>query len=128
MGRARLEQDGSVILIEPDGRERPLVARADWSEVDAMGEEELERHARVDDLDAAREAGAAVRGIRERAGLSEASFAARIGVSIATLKDWEAGRRAPRGPARALLRIIDRAPRTALRVLDQVPPAPSRAS
>ncbi|MCI0379699.1 MAG: hypothetical protein L0215_19005 [Gemmataceae bacterium] len=28
-----------------------------------------------------------------------------IGVSVATLQNWEQGRRQPRGPARALLRI-----------------------
>ncbi|MCI0741360.1 MAG: helix-turn-helix domain-containing protein [Gemmataceae bacterium] len=36
---------------------------------------------------------------------SQAEFATMIGVSVATLQNWEQGRRQPRGPARALLRI-----------------------
>ncbi|CAN0584269.1 unnamed protein product, partial [Laminaria digitata] len=37
-------------------------------------------------------------------------FARRIGISVATLRNWEQGRRAPTGPARKLLEIIDRRP------------------
>src|SRR5580765_8539838 len=51
-----------------------------------------------------------IRGIRERLGKSQSDFASMIGVSVATLRNWEQGRRSPRGPARALLRIADRSP------------------
>jgi putative transcriptional regulator len=34
-----------------------------------------------------------------------------IGVSVATLRNWEQGRRRPEGPALALLRIATRNPR-----------------
>ncbi len=50
------------------------------------------------------------RGIRLRLGLSQSAFAALLGVSVRTLQDWEQGRRKPRGPALALLRIAERHP------------------
>jgi putative transcriptional regulator len=55
-----------------------------------------------------------VRAIREKAGLSTAAFAALMGVSVRTLQDWEQGRRVPRGPALALLRVADRHPEALL--------------
>ena len=39
-----------------------------------------------------------------------------FGVSVWTLRDWEHGRR-PDGPARALLRVIEREPEAARRAL-----------
>lgn len=36
---------------------------------------------------------------------SQAEFARMIGVSVATLQNWEQGRRQPQGPARALLKV-----------------------
>jgi len=38
-------------------------------------------------------------------------------VPIETVRNWEQGKRSPRGPARALLRMIDRAPQVAFAVL-----------
>ena len=46
-----------------------------------------------------------VRTIRQRLGKSQAEFARMIGVSVATLQNWEQGRRRPVGPARALLKV-----------------------
>jgi putative transcriptional regulator len=57
------------------------------------------------------------KGIRARAKLTQAEFAARIGVPIETVRNWEQGKRSPRGPARALLKMIDRAPQVAFAVL-----------
>ena len=44
--------------------------------------------------------------IRKRTGLSQARFAASIGVPVTTLRNWEQGRRMPDGPARVLLALI----------------------
>jgi len=33
-----------------------------------------------------------------------------IGVSVATLRNWEQGRRVPEGPARALLKVASKNP------------------
>jgi putative transcriptional regulator len=46
-----------------------------------------------------------VKSIRLKLGRSQAEFALMIGVSLATLQNWEQGRRMPEGPARALLKI-----------------------
>jgi len=49
---------------------------------------------------------------RIRAGyeLSQSQFAAMLGISVATLRNWEQGRRAPEGPARVLLQVAARRP------------------
>lgn len=47
-----------------------------------------------------------VRAIRSRLKKSQAEFARMIGVSIATLQNWEQGRRRPVGPARVLLQVV----------------------
>ncbi len=46
-----------------------------------------------------------VRKIREQYGLSQDKFATLMGISVATLRNWEQGRRKPDGPARVLLRV-----------------------
>ncbi|WP_413736554.1 NadS family protein [Sodalis sp. RH21] len=52
-----------------------------------------------------------VKEIRQATGLSQSGFAKLIAVSVDTLKNWEQGRREPTGPAKALLRAIQRDPR-----------------
>lgn len=47
---------------------------------------------------------------RYRMKLSQAEFAALLDVSVRTLQEWEQGRREPRGPARALLKIAFKRP------------------
>lgn len=51
-----------------------------------------------------------VSAIRGRTGLSQTVFARSIGVSPATLRNWEQGRRRPEGPARVLLALLARDP------------------
>jgi putative transcriptional regulator len=46
-----------------------------------------------------------VRKIRKQYGLSQDKFATLMGISVATLRNWEQGRRKPEGPARVLLRV-----------------------
>ena len=46
-----------------------------------------------------------IRSIRRGLGKSQPEFAMMIGVSVATLRNWEQGRRTPHGPAQALLRV-----------------------
>lgn len=46
-----------------------------------------------------------VRAIRKKLDKSQSEFALMIGVSVATLQNWEQGRRTPEGPAQALLKI-----------------------
>jgi putative transcriptional regulator len=51
-----------------------------------------------------------VAAIRKKQGLSQARFAARYGLSAATVRDWEQRRRNPDQIARTLLTVIDRNP------------------
>ena len=58
-----------------------------------------------------------VPGIRKELGLSQEQFAGLMGVSVATLRNWEQGRREPHGPARALLLVASREPAAVLNAL-----------
>ena len=58
-----------------------------------------------------------VKALRERTGLTQADFSTMIGVSIKTLQNWEQGRREPEGPAKALLRVVEREPEAVLSAL-----------
>ncbi len=60
-----------------------------------------------------------VKAIREKLEASQAEFALMIGVSVATLRNWEQGRRTPDGPALALLRVAARNPRAVAEALHQ---------
>jgi putative transcriptional regulator len=51
-----------------------------------------------------------VKQIRAQYGLSQGEFAAMLGISVGTLRNWEQGRRAPEGPARVLLQVAARHP------------------
>ena len=59
----------------------------------------------------------AVRDLRRRACLTQMEFAAKLGVPVETIRNWEQGKRAPRGPAHALLAVIAHAPDTVFQAL-----------
>jgi putative transcriptional regulator len=101
--RVRLKADGRIVEVLADGTERPISSVP--SSAPGHG---------------ARNASDAIyaKGIRARAKLTQAEFAARIGVPIETVRNWEQGKRSPRGPARALLKVIDRAPQVAFALLN----------
>ena len=48
-----------------------------------------------------------VKELRERAGLSQAAFARRLGVRQQTVSEWETGRYAPRGASLTVLRLLE---------------------
>lgn len=58
-----------------------------------------------------------VRAIRKQTGLTQPAFAAQIGVPVATLRNWEQGRRRPEGPARVLLALLAKDPEIVRRTL-----------
>ena len=62
-----------------------------------------------------------VKGVREKLKTSQAEFALMIGVSVATLRNWEQGRRTPDAPALALLRVAARNPRAVAEALHREP-------
>ena len=101
MMRVRLKADGRIVEILPDGTERELTSPA------ATGAAESSHPG----------AAAYARGVRAQTKLTQAEFASRIGVPIETVRNWEQGKRSPRGPARALLKLIEKAPQVAFAVL-----------
>jgi len=58
-----------------------------------------------------------VAALRRRLGLTQAGFAARYGLSVATVRDWEQNRRQPDQPARVLLKVIENDPEAVERAL-----------
>jgi putative transcriptional regulator len=58
-----------------------------------------------------------VKSVRAGLGQTQSEFALMIGVSVATLRNWEQGRRTPDGPALALLRVAARNPRAVVEAL-----------
>ena len=99
--RLRLKADGRVVELR-DGQEfpvqpspLPLATEAAPTEVGTL----------------------AVRDLRRRACLTQMEFAAKLGVPVETIRNWEQGKRAPRGPARALLAVIAHAPDTVFQAL-----------
>ena len=73
------------------------------------GEIEPIRVFRIDPVD--------VKTIREKAELSQSELANMMRVSVRTLQNWEQGRRRPTGPASALIRIFEKAPKSAMEAL-----------
>jgi putative transcriptional regulator len=55
-----------------------------------------------------------VKRIRDQYGLSQDKFAMLMGISTATLRNWEQGRRKPEGPARILLQVAEKHPNALL--------------
>jgi putative transcriptional regulator len=52
-----------------------------------------------------------IKAVRLKLEKSQIEFAMMIGVSVATLRNWEQGRRTPDGPAMALLKVAARDPK-----------------
>src|SRR4051794_14720756 len=103
MRRLRLKADGRIVELR-DGQECPLTSR--------MSSEPSSVLARSDTSPPA-----GVRELRARARLTQQEFAARLGVPVETIRNWEQGKRMPRGPARALLAVIAHAPDTVFAAL-----------
>jgi putative transcriptional regulator len=97
--RLRLKADGRIVELR-DGQEFPLQPASDVAPGEA--------------------ASLGVRDLRRRACLTQTEFAARLGVPVETIRNWEQGKRAPRGPARALLAVIAHAPDTVFQALAKV--------
>ncbi len=55
-----------------------------------------------------------VTAIRRHLGLTQQKFAELLGISLATLRNWEQGRRRPEGAARVLLCVAAKYPRAVL--------------
>jgi putative transcriptional regulator len=60
---------------------------------------------------------AEVKALRVRLGLSQPQFARRFGFSVAAIRQYEYGRRSPKGTATTLLRVIQADPEAVARAL-----------
>jgi putative transcriptional regulator len=58
-----------------------------------------------------------VRAIRVATGKTREDFARTYGLALGTVRDWEQSKRMPDGPARVLLRLIEREPETIERLM-----------
>lgn len=58
--------------------------------------------------------------IRVSTKLSQAKFAALMGISVRTLQDWEQGRRSPSGAAKTLLRVAEKHPDILLETIEPI--------
>jgi len=94
--RLRLKADGRIVELR-DGQEFPVQPTDNAAPCDTSSH--------------------AVRDLRRRACLTQMEFAAKLGVPVETIRNWEQGKRAPRGPARALLAVIAHAPDTVFQAL-----------
>ena len=110
MSTTRVKIDPSDPATLPGGRIDPAV-------VDATTEAQIASHQQEDDAQAMQDMARYARRVRKRLGLTQVEFARRIDVPHETIRNWEQGKRGPTGAARALLRVLDKAPETALRVL-----------
>jgi putative transcriptional regulator len=109
MLRVRLKADGRLVEVLPDGSERAIAS--DPQSIAAAAH----RAARLADTHV--HDATYARTVRGQTGLTQMAFAARIGVPVETVRNWEQGKRSPRGPARALLKVIEQAPDAAFAVL-----------
>lgn len=91
--------------------------RIDPARVDATTEADIAKQAAADEAEAMQDAAKFARRVRKRLGLSQAEFARRIDVSLDTIRNWEQGKRRPTGAAKALLKVLDKAPESALAAL-----------
>jgi putative transcriptional regulator len=132
MQRLRLKADGRIVELR-DGQEFPLAPAMPGLTVAmpglAVAMPGLNPPAAPDTAPAVASgetaAPTAVRDLRRRAQLTQMEFAARLGVPVETIRNWEQGKRAPRGPARALLAVIAHSPETVFAALAPEEPSPA---
>jgi putative transcriptional regulator len=106
--------------------------RVDWEKLRATSDEDIDRQI-AEDPDTAPDmtklpgpfwiidpTAPDVRAIRRKLRLSQAQFAKRFGFSVRTIQEWEQGRALPDRPARILLRVIARSPKTVARAVAEL--------
>lgn len=106
--------------------------RVDWERLDQTTDEDIDRMIAQDpdtvpDLSRDRDWRKVitpqlpdVRAIRRKLRLSQSQFAKRFGFSVRTIQEWEQGRALPDRPARILLRVIAKSPKTVARAVAEM--------
>lgn len=91
---------------------KELIASAREAVMIAKGNAKPARRFDIESID--------VGAIRRKLNLSQAKFAEKFGLSVATVRDWEQGRRNPDNTARTLLKVIDQRPEAVIAALELV--------
>jgi len=122
-----------MAIIKSDSKKAAeMLKKFDWSRIDAMTDKDIARQI-ASNPDAAPDISRALRNgefrrpikpaqikaVRRKTGLSQSRFAARLRLNVATVRNWEQGRTQPDGAAVALLTLIDREPKLAMRTLQE---------
>lgn len=105
------------VKVDPTAPSTFPKGRVNKRRLDATTEQDIARQQRIDDDEAMQDAARFARRVRKRLGLTQLEFSQRIDVSLDTIRNWEQGKRRPTGAAKALLKVLDKAPETALQIL-----------
>jgi putative transcriptional regulator len=105
------------VKIDPAIAATMALGRIDTARVDATTQEDIAKQEAADEAESMQDAAKFARKVRRRLGLSQAEFSLRINVSLDTIRNWEQGKRCPTGAAKALLKILDKAPEVAMAAL-----------
>lgn len=111
MKTVRVRIDAANLVSLPEGR-------IDKRRLNATTQSDIARQQRADAAERMRDAAKFTRRVRKRLGLTQQEFSRRIDVSLDTIRNWEQGKRCPTGAAKALLKVLDKAPEAALLALD----------
>jgi putative transcriptional regulator len=106
------------VSIDPENPASLPEGRVDFNRLDATTERDIAAQQHIDETNAMVDAAKFARRVRTRLGLSQVEFSQRIDVSLETIRNWEQGKRCPTGAAKALLKILDKAPEAALAALE----------
>ena len=128
--RVKVSPNGDIMSIMPDGSLKPYegrrMSKTDWERLRNMTEEEITAAAKSDldnppmskqELKRFRPVRPDVKHIREKLSMTQKEFASHFLLSLAAVRDWEQGRSNPDHAARALLLIVDRLPKQAMKAL-----------
>lgn len=110
MKKVHVKIDPVLLAALPKGR-------VNKHRLDATSERAIALQMVADDAEAMQDAAKFARRVRKRLGLSQLEFSHRIDVSLETIRNWEQGKRRPTGAAKALLKVLDKAPEAALSAL-----------
>jgi putative transcriptional regulator len=111
MKMRRIKVDPTMPDTFPEGR-------VDEHRLDETTEHDIARQELSDDAESMQDAARFARRVRKRLGLTQSEFSQRIDVSLDTIRNWEQGKRRPTGAAKALLKVLDKAPEVALQALE----------
>ena len=105
------------VKIDPTSLQGLPKGRVNKRRLNVTNEHDIAIQIAADDAEAMQDTAKFARRVRERLGLTQLEFSHRIDVSLDTIRNWEQGKRRPTGAAKALLKVLDKAPEAALLAL-----------